>query len=295
MLTRAQLKTVFPKAAEADIDAFLKFGVEALKKAGILDVLNRLQYFLAQLAHESGGLTVREENLNYSAARLMQIWPSRFPTMDVAKEYERNPEKLANFTYGGRLGNVDPGDGYRYRGRGYIQLTGRETYREIGRIAGLNLEGDPDLAAKPEHAVRIACAFWTWKNINPSCDVGDFTTVTRKINGGTNGLDDRLQWLSKVKTVVTSVATAPATTTTSTASTSTSTPMPKPKPEEEETLANPSVMAAQKKLTRLGYYKGVINGIYNQMMRAALWGFQKDEDLPQTGRLDARTREELNV
>jgi len=300
MLTRAQLKTIFPKASDADIDAFLKFGVEALKKAGILEVLNRLQYFLAQLAHESSGLTNHEENLNYSASRLMQVWPSRFPTLDVAKQYERNPEKLANFTYGGRLGNVDPGDGYKYRGRGYIQLTGRETYREIGRIAGLDLEGNPDLAAQPEHAVRIACAFWTWKNINPSCDVGDFTTVTRKINGGTNGLDDRLHWLSKVKGVVTStdVAPAPVSTTTASASTSTAVPNPRPKPqapEEEESLANPAVLSAQKKLTRLGYYKGVINGIYNQMLRLALWSFQKDEDLPQTGRLDARTREELNV
>lgn len=293
MLTRAQLKTIYPKAAEADIDAFLKFGVDALKNAGILDVLNRLQYFLAQIAHESNGLTNREESLNYSASRLMQVWPSRFPTLDVAKEYERNPEKLANFVYGGRMGNVNPGDGYRYRGRGYIQLTGRETYREIGRIAGLDLEGNPDLAAKPENAVRIACAFWTWKNINPSCDVGDFTTVTRKINGGTNGLDDRLQWLTKVKSAVTSLGTASTTTSTTTAtSTSTTT---KPKPEEEDSLANPAVMEAQKKLTRLGYYKGVINGIYNQMMRTALWAFQKDEDLPQTGRLDSRTREELNV
>jgi putative chitinase len=296
MLTRAQVKSIFPKASDVDIDAFVKFGEEALKKSGILDMVTRLQYFLAQLGHESNGLTHREENLNYSAARLMEIWPNRFPTLDVAKQYERNPEKLANFVYGGRMGNVNPGDGYRYRGRGYIQLTGRETYREIGRIAGLDLETNPDLAAKPDNAVRIACAFWTWKNINPACDVADFTAVTRKINGGTNGLNDRLQWLSKVKTVVTA---APGTTkppATTTTSTTTSTPAkPKPEAETAESLANPAVMEAQKKLTRLGYYKGVFNGIYDQVLRAALWAFQKDEDLPQTGRLDARTREELNV
>lgn len=296
MLTRTQIKSVFPKAAEADIDAFLKFGEEALKNSGILNMVNRLQYFLAQLGHESNGLTNREENLNYSASRLMDVWPSRFETMEIAKQYERNPEKLANFVYGGRMGNTNPGDGYRYRGRGYIQLTGRETYREIGRLAGLDLESNPELASKPEHAIRVACAFWTWKNINPSCDVGDFTTVTKKINGGTNGLDDRLQWLSKVKTVVaaTPSTTKPATTTTTT---TTSTTPAKPKPEDApaESLSNPAVMEAQKKLTRLGYYKGMINGIYNQMMRAALWAFQKDEDLPQTGRLDSRTREELNV
>jgi putative chitinase len=295
MLTRAQVKSIFPKASDIDIEAFVKFGEEALKKSGILDMANRLQYFLAQLGHESNGLTHREENLNYSAERLTEVWESRFPTIESAKPYERNPEKLANFVYGGRMGNSNPGDGYRYRGRGYIQLTGRETYREIGRIAGLDLESNPDLASKPEHAVKIACAFWTWKNINPACDVADFTAVTRKINGGTNGLNDRLRWLSKVKTVVTAAPGAAKPTPATTTTTTTSPTKPKPEKETPESLANPAVMEAQKKLTRLGYYKGVLNGIYDQMLRAALWAFQKDEDLPQTGRLDARTREELNV
>lgn len=301
MLTRTQIKSIFPRAAEADVDAFLKFGEQALKSSGILDAVTRLQYFLAQLGHESNGLTSREEGLNYSAARLMETWPSRFPTLDIAKQYERNPEKLANFVYGGRMGNVNPGDGYRFRGRGYIQLTGRETYREVGRVAGLDLETNPDLAAKPENAIRIACAYWTWKNINPACDVSDFTAVTKKINGGTIGLNDRLHWLSKVKTVVNAppgtTPAKPAPTTTSTTSTSPSKPKPTPVSGESEAdgLANTAVLEAQKKLTRLGYYKGVVNGIYNQMMRAALWAFQKDEDLPQTGRLDTRTREELNV
>ena len=296
MLTRTQLKSVFPKAMDADIDAFLNFGEQALKNSGILEGVNRLQYFLAQLGHESNGLTSREENLNYSATRLMEIWPSRFPTLDIAKQYDRDPEKLANFVYGGRMGNVNQGDGFRFRGRGYIQLTGRDAYRDVGRIAGLDLESNPDLAARPENAIKIACAFWTWKKINPACDAADFTAVTKKINGGTNGLNDRLEWLTKVKTVV---AAAPAATTpkpTTTTTTTTTTTPTKPKPvEEPETLANEAVLQAQKKLTRLGYYKGVINGIYDQMMRAALWAFQKDEDLPQTGRLDAKTREELNV
>ena len=291
MLTRTQLKSVFPKAMDADIDAFLDFGEKALKDAGLLDGLTRLQYFLAQLGHESNGLTHREENLNYSASRLMEIWPGRFPTLDIAQQYDRDPEKLANFVYGGRMGNVNQGDGYRYRGRGYIQLTGREAYREIGKIAGLDLEAHPELAAKQENAVKIACAFWTWKKVNAACDAADFTAATKKINGGTNGLDDRLQWLTKVKSVV---ATAPSGTTTPPKPTTTTTTVPKPA-EQPESLANESVLQAQKKLTRLGYYKGVVNGMYNQMMRAALWAFQKDEDLPQTGRLDAKTREELNV
>lgn len=288
MLTRTQLKSIFPRAVDADIDAFLDFGEQALKTSGILEGLNRLQYFLAQLAHESAGLTQRSENLSYSASRLMEIWPGRFPTMEIAQQYDRDPEKLANFVYGGRMGNVNPGDGFRYRGRGYIQLTGRDAYREVGRIAGLELENNPDLAAKPEHAIKIACAFWTWKKINPACDVGDFNTVTKKINGGLNGIDDRIEWLDKVKRVVTTTAlpgTPKPTPTTTT-----------PKPvEQPESTANPAILEAQKKLTRLGYYKGVLNGVYDQVLRTALWMFQKDEDLPQTGRLDTRTREELNV
>lgn len=292
MLTRTQLKSVFPKAMDADIDAFLNFGEKALRDAGVLDGLNRLQYFLAQLGHESNGLTHREENLNYSASRLMEIWPGRFPTIEIAQQYDRDPEKLANFVYGGRMGNVNAGDGYKYRGRGYIQLTGRETYREVGKIAGLDLEANPELAAKQEHAVKIACAFWTWKKVNAACDAADFTAATKKINGGTNGLDDRLEWLSKVKSVVATAPTGTATPPKPATTTTPTTPKPAAQP---ESLANDSILQAKKKLTRLGYYKGVVNGMYDQMLRAALWAFQKDEDLPQTGRLDAKTKEELNV
>jgi putative chitinase len=290
MLTKAQLKSIFPKAVDADISAFIASGAQALKESGILQGINRLHYFLAQLGHESNGLTVKEENLNYSAERLTKVWPSRFPTIDVARKYERNPEKLANFVYGGRMGNVNPGDGYRYRGRGYIQLTGRDAYREVGRIAGLDLENNPDLAGDASHAVRIACAFWTWKKLNPTCDAGDFAGLTRRINGGVNGLTDRFEWLEKVQHVLASVpdtqGPAPA---------RPSRPTPPPPAENEESLSNPAILAAQKKLTTLGYYQGVIDGIYNQLLRAALWAFQTDEDLPQTGRLDDRTRRELNV
>lgn len=291
MLTKAQLKSIFPKAVDADIGAFIASGAQALKESGILQGINRLHYFLAQLGHESNGLTVKEENLNYSAERLTKVWPSRFPTLDVAKKYERNPEKLANFVYGGRMGNVNPGDGYRYRGRGYIQLTGRDAYREVGRIAGLDLENNPDLAGDASHAVRIACAFWTWKKLNPTCDAGDFAGLTRRINGGINGLTDRFEWLEKVQHVLASGLDAQEP-----APARPSRPTPPPAPaDNDEGLSNPAILAAQKKLTTLGYYQGVIDGIYNQLLRAALWAFQTDEDLPQTGRLDDRTRRELNV
>ena len=227
MLTKVQLTTIFPKAESSAIDAFISSGVQALKTAGILDGANRLFYFLAQLGHESNGLTVLEENLNYSASRLTQVWPSRFPTLDSAKKYEGKPEQLANFVYGGRMGNTDDGDGYKYRGRGYIQLTGRDTYRQVGAIAGLDLERNPDLASDVTNAPKIACAYWTWKNINPACDSADFTEVTQIINGGTNGLSDRRAWLSKVQTVLAASA----------ATDTKPTPAPAPKPATTPTPA----------------------------------------------------------
>ena len=300
MLTKPQLAAIFPNAEMSALDAFITSGQQALKSSGILDGANRLLYFLAQLGHESRGLTVLEENLNYSASRLLQVWPSHFSSLDVAKKYEYKPEQLANVVYGGRMGNVDDGDGYKYRGRGYIQLTGRDTYRAIGKICGLDLEGNPDLASQVSNAPKIACAFWTWKNINPACDHADFTAVTQKINGGTNGLSDRLAWLSKVQ----SVLTATPDTTPKPAPAPTPAPAPAPRPAQptrntdgadDASLANDQVRMAQTKLTRLGFYRGVINGIYNQVLRAALMEFQRQEGLTPTGRLDGETMSELNV
>ncbi|MBI1213307.1 MAG: hypothetical protein GC190_17720 [Alphaproteobacteria bacterium] len=328
MLTASQLSSMFPRADGGTIDAFISGGLRALQAAGILDGVNRLAYFLAQLGHESNGLTVREENLNYSASRLMQVWPSRFPTLATAQKYENQPEKLANFVYGGRLGNIDDGDGYKYRGRGFIQLTGRDTYKKIGSMIGLDLERHPDLASEPGNAAKIACAFWTSRNINPACDSGDFTEVTRLINGGTNGLADREAWLSKVQTVLAHPAPAqpapvqprpkptPPTPVTSTPVTSTTaasaqgasttvtskpvtpkptTPAHDPLDDPAENFANEAIRMAQVKLRRLGFYTGVINGIYNGVLRTALMEFQRQEGLSPTGRLDGDTMAELNV
>ena len=305
MLSASQLSSIFPQADGSTINAFVSSGLRALQSAGILEGVNRLAYFLAQLGHESNGLTVREENLNYSASRLMQVWPSRFPTLASAQKYENQPEKLANFVYGGRLGNDDDGDGYKYRGRGFIQLTGRDTYKKIGSMIGVDLEKNPDLASEPATAAKIACAFWTSKNINPACDDGDFTQVTKLINGGTNGLADRQAWLGKVQTVLAQAAPAQPKPTPTPVTPTPVTPKPvPPKPttpahdpldDAAENFANDSIRQAQTKLRRLGFYTGVINGIYNQVMRAALMEFQRQEGLTPTGRLDGATMSELNV
>lgn len=267
MLDRSQISTLYAKAQPAALDGFLACE-GALKTAGLLDGANRIQFFLAQLGHESGGLTVREENLNYSAPRLMAVWPSRFPSLAAAQPYARNPEKLADKVYAGRMGNASPGDGWRYRGRGYIQLTGRDAYRAVGRLAGLDLEANPDQASDPRHAPAIAAAFWTWKNINPACDAGDFVTCTRKINGGTVGLDDRKEWLAKAQAAVTW-------------------------PPDSPGVAR--LKTVQRALQARGLYDGSIDGIIGQRSRSGIRAVQAEAGLPVTGQLDARTLQLLGA
>ena len=199
MLTLPLLKILYPDAPARNRRYFAAQSPDLLKKHVIDGNAGRLQMFLAQIGHESAGLRIQQENLNYSAARLRQVWPGRFRSAAAAAAYAGRPEALANLVYGGRMGNREPGDGFRYRGRGYIQLTGREAYREVGRRCGLKLEDQPDLALDPLHALPIACGFWDWKALNPLCDSGDFVAVTKRINGGTVGLEDRYAWLARVR------------------------------------------------------------------------------------------------
>ncbi|MFB9994064.1 glycoside hydrolase family 19 protein [Deinococcus oregonensis] len=160
----------------------------------------QVAHILAQLAHESGFMPVAE-NLNYSAKRLPQVWPSRFKTLASAQAYAGNPAALGNFVYAGRLGNGGPesGDGYRYRGRGMIQLTGRENYRTYGKIIGFDLERDPDLLLQYGVSALAAGAFWKAHNLNRWADADDVAGVTRIINGGLHGLAERTTYLRRAK------------------------------------------------------------------------------------------------
>lgn len=145
--------------------------------------------FLGQVLHESSGLTQFSENLNYSAERLCKVWPSRFHTIADARPYERNPEALANKVYGGRMGNAEPGDGWRYHGRGPIQLTGKDNYRAVGDLMGQDLVGLPELMEQPRYALEAAIAWW--ESRIPDSMLGDTEKVTRRVNGGLIGLADR--------------------------------------------------------------------------------------------------------
>lgn len=146
-------------------------------------------HFMAQVLHESAMLTVLAENLNYSADRLVAVWPRRFPTADRARPYARNPEGLANYVYGGRMGNTEPGDGWRYRGRGLIQITGRSNYELVQELTGLPAVNDPDLLLEPGPALLSALAWWG--ESVPDAEDASVEQVTRRVNGGINGLADR--------------------------------------------------------------------------------------------------------
>lgn len=162
-----------------------------------IDTTIRVVPWLANLAHESEGLTRLQENLNYSADRLMQLWPCTPKrtwgfTYDEARAFQRQPENIANRVYANRFENgpTSSGDGWRYRGRGPIQLTFRANYRIYGLELGLDLIGQPDLAATVVHGARIAGRFWQRSGCNELADVQDDEAIRRKINGGTNGLED---------------------------------------------------------------------------------------------------------
>lgn len=192
MLTAAMFKRQWPRASAQLVGAVLQSQASVLTHFEINTPL-RLAHFLGQVTVESTNGTRLDENLNYTAARLVEVWPKRFPTIAAAREYANNPEKLANKVYGGRMGNgVGNGDGWRYRGGGLIQLTGKDNYEAIGKIAMLDLTGKPELARAPDHALLIAGAFWHRAKCNGLADGDVVQAVTKRINGGQIGLHERI-------------------------------------------------------------------------------------------------------
>jgi putative chitinase len=195
-----RLHALAPRARDAYREAFAR--EDLLAAAGLLERPQRLAHFLAQVCHETAGLTVLVENLNYRAARLMEVWPSRFRTLAAASLYAHAPRALANKVYGGRMGNLAPDDGWKYIGRGLLQITGRDRYRRVGSALGIPLEAQPYLAISPEHALAIALEIWRAGGCDEPADADDVAGVTRKINGGLIGLADRRDWLEKAQAVL---------------------------------------------------------------------------------------------
>lgn len=156
-----------------------------------VDTPRRIVDFFAQSSVETQGFTRLVENLNYTAKRIRAVWPSRFASVAAAEPFARNPQALANKVYGGRFGNVNSGDGWKYRGRGTKQTTFRDNYAEVERITGLPVLANPDLLAEPDDGMLAGCIYWRERGCAALADAGDFTALTQRINGGTNGLADR--------------------------------------------------------------------------------------------------------
>lgn len=202
----AALRQLAPRARDTYREAFAR--VDVLEAAGLFARPLRLAHFLAQVCHETGGLTILVENLNYRAARIIEMgtasppgsrWRSLVPR---ATELAGNPRAMANAVYGGRMGNVDHGDGWRYIGRGLLQITGRDHYARVGRVLGIPLEAQPYLAISPDYALTIALETWRASGCDALADADDIVGVTRRINGGLIGLADRRAWLVKAKDAI---------------------------------------------------------------------------------------------
>ncbi|WP_192456562.1 glycoside hydrolase family 19 protein [Musicola keenii] len=200
-ITQEKLQQLMPNASAEDVALFQPALQQECINAGINTSL-RFAHFIAQIAHESAELRARSENLNYSAKGLRAVFGRYFTTDQMAEQYARKPEAIANVVYANRLGNgaTESGDGWAFRGRGLIQLTGRDNYRTCGEAIGQKLTDDPDLIGqKPEISVAVAIWFWNRNQLNVLADQDDLNAITRRINGGLNGLEDRKAYLEKAK------------------------------------------------------------------------------------------------
>lgn len=205
VLTAAQLTVFLPALQDP---AGWTTSLNAAMDRFDINTPRRIAAFLAQTAHESSEFRQLVENLNYSAAALCRTWPNRFATMDVATPYDRNPQRIANFVYASRLGNGDvaSGDGWTFRGRGLIQITGRGNYRSCGLAVALPLETEPARLESMDAAALAAAQFWESRglnhladNHNDDSDDEDFVAITKIINGGTAGLSSRRAYWARAK------------------------------------------------------------------------------------------------
>ncbi|RPY15074.1 glycoside hydrolase family 19 protein [Pseudomonas aeruginosa] len=206
-ITESQLLYVLPRCRPV-VGIFLPALNRAMLQFDILGAA-RQSAFLAQVGHESAQLTRLVENLNYSAQGLANTWPSRYRGADgrpnaLALNLARHPEAVANNTYANRNGNGDEssGDGWRYRGRGLLQITGRSNYRAAGAGLGQPLEAEPELLEQPEWAAISAAWWWASHGLNDLADRGEFAAITRRINGGLNGHAERLALWERAKAVL---------------------------------------------------------------------------------------------
>lgn len=242
------------------------------------DTTDVVAIFMGQVSLECGAGLEVEENLRYTAKRMMAVWPSRFPTLASAMPYAGNPQKLANKVYNGRMGNR-PGsdDGWHYRGRGGTQTTGRDGYEAAGQATGLDLLNNPDLVNDIRYFLETAAADFVKCGCLPFARKGDIDSVTHHLNGGFTGLAKRKVWTKKWRAAL---AVQPA-----------------PKPAADGVLRigdkGFEVRALQQRLVELGYAVGKVDDKFGRATRMAVIALQLDRGLPGTGEVDASTRQAL--
>ena len=272
-----------PHGKDGYMQALATQGDTIFAKYGINATPMRLAHFMAQIGHESGGFTVERESLNYTTSKqLMKVWPKRFPTVESTLDCLRNEQNLAARVYDNRpeLGNTSPGDGFKYRGRGLIQLTGHGPYSDMGRQLGLDLENNPDLAFQGDHALRIAAQDWENYNrpgqrtMNELADANEIEIITKRINGGLTGLDSRLQHFAAAWTIWGN-GPVPVGSTTSDII--------------ERGQSGERVRKLQEMLQRAGYDVGTIDGVFGGGTQKAVILFQNASKLNANGIVDKTT------
>jgi putative chitinase len=203
MVTVEQLQQIFTSSDPSDLQEICDPLNAAMNEFNISSDREQAM-FLAQCGHESGGFSVVQENLNYKAEGLTKIFHRYFQDVDTASSYAHNPEKIANRVYANRMGNgdEDSGDGYRYRGRGLIQLTGKDNYDACGAALKVDLTADPDYLETAEGAARSAAWFWSHNGLNRFADADDIVSCTKRVNGGTIGLEERTRYYQIAKSVL---------------------------------------------------------------------------------------------
>jgi putative chitinase len=192
-VTQALLIQLCPSTKQSVLQSYVDPLNTVGEHFGLYENTKRMAAFLAQVIHESAGLSVIKENLNYSAQGLTKTFSKYFPTLDAAQPYAKNPEKIANKVYADRMGNgpESSGDGYKFCGRGLIQLTGKNNYTRFATSINMKLDDVIAYMETTQGATASAGWFWDVNKLNVYADSGDFKNLTIRINGGTNGLDDR--------------------------------------------------------------------------------------------------------
>lgn len=272
------LRAAAPNAPKAAIKAFRKIAEREFGDT-ILCNIDCAAIVFGQLAHESLEFTAVEENLNYSAKRIAQVWPKHF-TASQARPYARNPKKLANEVYGGRMGNTKKGDGWRFKGAGYIHLTGRANFAAASDALGYDYVNRPASARKPEHAWRIANWYLCERKrkgtrLIDHAMAGAEKQVTRGINGGLNGFKDRARRTELAREAMLGIAAVP-------------------RLAKVNKRSRKTVKPLQHWLCKLGYPCGPVDGLWGPLTAQSVRRFQADADLKVDGIVGRRTLAALN-